>query len=333
MNLISEMIPHSQSLDLMFKNEELEKILNHSLFDPVNYFFSSPGKNIRTELVELGYRLSLKKEPKHISDDVRDAIAAAGRIVELIHGGSLIVDDVQDESEIRRDKPTVHLVHGVPLAINAGNWLYFLALSKIKELPLSNRQQSDLIQDIVHLMMKAHTGQAIDIGTKIYHLDQRVIRDTCLASMELKTGTLMTLALRMGAAFSGTDWDKSELSEFGSKLGIMLQMYDDLGNFLKESPKQYEDLYQMRPTWIWAVASELPEDQFIEFSKAIEFLPLEEKLSLWCRKTKFKEQLMNRTETTQSLLLTSFESEWSSTHPESMTKIKSIIQLLEKSYV
>src|SRR5512142_2931568 len=46
-------------------------------------------------------------------------------IVEGLHLGSLIIDDIEDESSTRRGGPTLHRQIGVPNALNAGNWLYF----------------------------------------------------------------------------------------------------------------------------------------------------------------------------------------------------------------
>lgn len=49
-------------------------------------------------------------------------------IIELIHNGSLIVDDIEDGSDLRRGKPCVHKIYGEDIAINAGNAIYFLPI-------------------------------------------------------------------------------------------------------------------------------------------------------------------------------------------------------------
>lgn len=51
-----------------------------------------------------------------------------GSLIECIHNGSLIVDDIEDNSEVRREKPCVHKIYGVDVSINAGNMLYFAPL-------------------------------------------------------------------------------------------------------------------------------------------------------------------------------------------------------------
>ena len=62
----------------------------------------------------------------------REAIAPAATI-ELLHNAFLIHDDVEDESELRRGRPTLHQLHGVPLAINAGDALAVTALAVLNK--------------------------------------------------------------------------------------------------------------------------------------------------------------------------------------------------------
>ena len=57
------------------------------------------------------------------SDAIRSAVA-----IELLHNAMLVHDDIQDGSVMRRGRPTLHVLHGVPLAINAGDALFLLSL-------------------------------------------------------------------------------------------------------------------------------------------------------------------------------------------------------------
>ena len=85
-------------------------------------------------------------------------------IGELVHNGSVIIDDIEDASLIRRGEPTVHVRYGVPAAINAGNLLYFLPLLTIAETPeLSIAQREAIYRIVFERFIQAHFGQAQDL--------------------------------------------------------------------------------------------------------------------------------------------------------------------------
>lgn len=306
----------------------VEKIISEKLIMPVNEFCGRPGKNIRSKVVEIGFHLGHLYEPQE-SDIPWNEIEVAGQIVELIHNGSLIVDDVQDGSLTRRDRPALHTIHGVPLAINAGNWLYFHAMTKIKDLKLDQDSENNLIADICALMMQAHTGQAIDLGTDLDQIPQEEISTVCRASMELKTGALMNLAMRLGSAIAGVPEEVKAVSEIAVRLGVMLQILDDTGNLLGHSSKKYEDIILRRPTWIWSVASEAEEKEFSDFviqSKEVN------SLLDWMSKNELHKTLRQRTNDEVSQFVNWLDIHWKRTHPESVNKIKNIINILENSY-
>ena len=54
----------------------------------------------------------------------------------MLHNASLLLDDIEDGSELRRGAPTAHKVFGEALTINSANYLYFVALEKVKPLPI-----------------------------------------------------------------------------------------------------------------------------------------------------------------------------------------------------
>ena len=57
----------------------------------------------------------------HAKQEVYDIAA----LCEIVHNGTLIVDDIEDSSTVRRDKQCVHLLYGIDISINAGNFMYF----------------------------------------------------------------------------------------------------------------------------------------------------------------------------------------------------------------
>lgn len=323
---IQELLPRDQY------SEALETLLRKNLIHPVADFFGHPGKNIRPLLVKLGYLLA-KEEETEISIDVGVKLSEASAIVEMIHNGSLIVDDIQDGSEVRRNAPSMHVKHGVPIALNAGNWLYFRALRLVQKLDLSPHISFELMGDLIHLMEKAHIGQALDLGTDISQLPQDEVKSTALTSMELKTGTLLSLALRLGMAIAGESEKKQEIMELGSKAGLLLQMYDDLGNFFTLGEKQFEDLYNKRPTWVWAKASELPSKAFGEFKASVEALPETKNILRWSQAYAFRNLLLNDTNRLLSDFIMTSEERFGRTHRGAIFFLNHFKATLENSYV
>ena len=307
-------------------NGIIEEIISQNLLRPVNEFCGRRKKNVRARLVELGFRLSLDQEPEDF-DAYQKKIQEGGNIVESIHNGSLIVDDVQDGSLTRRSAPSLHLLHGVPLAINAGNWLYFRALTDIKNLELEPHVEMNLIQDIIQSMMKAHTGQAIDLGTKIESMPQESVRSICQASMELKTGVLMSLAMRLGSAIASTSEEIPKVSETAVRLGVFLQMLDDAGNLFGNSDKKFEDILQKRPTWIWSVASTL--ESYQEFVTATRDI---NELIYWMEKEDFHSKVQEETEREKNFLISRLHEHWGESHPRTLKDILMIIHQLEMAY-
>jgi geranylgeranyl diphosphate synthase type 3 len=59
-----------------------------------------------------------------------DKLIVIGDLVEMLHNASLLIDDIQDNSKLRRGSPVAHSIYGVPLTINAANYVYFLAMQK-----------------------------------------------------------------------------------------------------------------------------------------------------------------------------------------------------------
>lgn len=339
MNDIIKILPETSAWEkLLALNEpcDLNMVLGKSLIDPVQDFFQKPGKNIRPRLVELGYRLAFDSDPIVVPPEDTQKLKLAGHIVELIHGGSLIVDDIQDGSLVRRNAPTFHLQHGLPVALNAGNWLYFWALGQVKELKLSNDSTQKLLDIILGLMIRAHFGQAIDLGTRIDEIPQNQVEKTCYASMELKTGTLLSLALQLGAAVSGKEVSQN-LNALGNRLGFILQLFDDFGNFAEEKKtepsKRYEDLYNRRPTWIWAQASKLSEDSYSEFLNAVKHLPVEEQLNQWIHTNEFFKSMWQEARAFLDSTRGDWKSQLNETHPISLEILLDLSSQLEKAYV
>jgi len=261
----------------------VESALRSALADPVAAVIANPGKRIRAQLVTMTYRL--------FHDDRAASFAAAKQcrecadVVEFIHAGSLIVDDIEDGSQLRRGRPAVHVEYGLPLALNAGNWLYFWPLEVLKDSGLSRDQLISVYEHCHRTLLRAHFGQAIDLGAKVNHLPQSSVAEVCFASIKLKTGALTGFAALLGGAVAGlSETLLTVLDDFGVDLGIALQMFDDLGNVIgKCDPlKRYDDLLLSRPSWVWACAAQLSDAYAYEaFLAAVVRLPDATLLEKW----------------------------------------------------
>jgi geranylgeranyl pyrophosphate synthase len=253
-----------------------------TLLTPIHDLGSRPSKAIRAQAVEVASALTREilaagffRSPEPAAAGLSFAgenLELAALLVEVLHSGSLIIDDIEDASVIRRGAPTLHLKYGLAVALNAGNWMYFATSRLIEKMRLTDAARLSLYQTVQHTLYEAHLGQALDVGVRIEAVNQEQIPAFVLRGLELKSGALVGLAMSLGAMVSGAPAElQNALRQFGRQLGVGLQMFDDLGNFslAKPSTKHLEDLVLGRPSWVWAVASRLwSAEQFSIFISA-----------------------------------------------------------------
>lgn len=237
---------------------ELRRLWRRAVLDPARGFLGRPGKHFRARLVTGAWMIA--------GGDVGRLPDALPLVIEVLHAGSLVVDDVQDDSEHRRGAPALHRQIGVPLAINTGNLLYCLALDLIGTLGLPPAVELELHRRIATAMLHCHQGQALDLTACAFTTARAALPAVVLATTKMKAGCLMQLAAAFGALAAGASGSRVDaLAAFGEQLGIGLQMLDDLGSLLSErrSAKALEDLRLGRPTWIWGwLATALPAGAF-----------------------------------------------------------------------
>ncbi|MBT8494323.1 MAG: polyprenyl synthetase family protein [Deltaproteobacteria bacterium] len=222
-----------------------------ALLGPAREFLSRPGKEFRARLVHSAWSLA--------GGEGDQMPAQLPLLVEIIHAGSLIIDDIQDQSESRRGAETLHKLYGTAVAINTGNWLYYWPFVLIGRLGLEPTVQLDLYQQASLTMLRCHQGQALDLSARVFELGARDLPGVVAATTRLKTGSLMEFAARLGASAAGGDRKTTALlSKFGRELGCALQMLDDVGGLMAKSrrAKGNEDLRLARPTWPWSWLAE-----------------------------------------------------------------------------
>lgn len=176
------------------------------------------GKRIRPLLVLLC--------AESAGGDWRCALPAAAA-VELIHNFSLIHDDIQDRSELRRGRPTVWAKWGVAQAINAGDLMFSLA--HLSVLRLRESCAENFVIEAVQLLQKACVrlteGQYMDMS---YETRREITLDEYWPMVAGKTASLLATSARLGALVAGCEVNRQEAFwDYGYSLGLAFQAWDD----------------------------------------------------------------------------------------------------------
>jgi len=256
--LLDDSFRNGTDVDATFASELPAELWDRALLDPLREFLARPGKEFRARLVELGFRLG--GVPQGMPPPELPLL------IESLHAGSLIIDDIEDNSDSRRGEATLHRRHGVPLALNAGNWLYFWAQVQLSRLPLADATRLLAHERLSVCLLRCHEGQALDLSVRIGDLAQAQVPSIVHATTRLKTGSLLGLATFLGALAAGASGEKLEaIGAFGRAAGVGLQMLDDLSGIVnvQRRDKAIEDLQHGRATWAWAwLATDLPTNTY-----------------------------------------------------------------------
>ena len=143
----------------------------------------------------------------------------------MLHNASLLIDDIEDSSKLRRGQPCAHLIYGQPSTINTANYVYFIGLEKVLELG-----HPQAVSVFTQQMLELHRGQ----GMEIYWRDNFICptEQEYKQMIDRKTGGLFNLAVRLMQLFSSSTEDFAHLT---SMLGLYFQIRDDFANLKLES--------------------------------------------------------------------------------------------------
>ncbi len=210
-----------------------------------------PGKRLRANLA----LLTCEAFGHRYADAIWAAVA-----VELVHNFSLVFDDVQDGDELRRGRPSVWKVWGVPQAINAGAALQALVARAVLELlPV---RHTDRLKPALALLSETilglARGQVLDLQ---FEQQVEVSVDEYLEMIGLKTAALFACAARLGALAAGGGGPAVDRAgRFGHHLGLAFQIINDItgiwgsvqetgksvGSDLRNGKKTLPTLYALR---------------------------------------------------------------------------------------
>ena len=200
-------------IELEFSREAASDV--SAITDIAGYLREGGGKRIRPALLLLA-----AKSLGYSQSGVGTATARLGAVVEMIHTATLVHDDIIDEADTRRGRPSANTTWGNSKCVLAGDWLYMQAFRVA--LDERNFKILDLLIGLTQQMVEGEMLQAEKLGCSIgeheyYDLIYR------------KTACLFRVSMRLGAVLAGASEDSEhQLGDYGRSLGLAFQIVDDV---------------------------------------------------------------------------------------------------------
>ena len=204
---------------------EEDSSLHHYLYGILDEFVARGGKRLRPAMAMMACEAV---------GGERSRALPSGCAVEFFHAAALIHDDIMDGSELRRDEQCAHIVHGIPLAINTGDFALGLVCTiVVRDEGLDDRTKIAVLDAIGEMSARTIEGQALDVGwvrDDVYDLTA----DDYLFMALGKTGYYSGISpLKIGALIGGaTERERTALEQFGKNSAIAFQIQDDLLNIV-----------------------------------------------------------------------------------------------------
>jgi geranylgeranyl diphosphate synthase type I len=199
--------------------------LHTYLYGILDEFVARGGKRVRPAMAMMACEA--------VGGDPLRALPS-GCAIEFFHAAALIHDDIMDASVLRRDDECVHVTHGIPLAINTGDFALGLVCTiVVRDQGLDDRTKIAVLDAIGEMSARTIEGQALDVGwvrDDVYDLTA----DDYLFMALGKTGYYSGVSpLKIGALIGGaSDTERKALEHFGKNAAIAFQIQDDLLNVL-----------------------------------------------------------------------------------------------------
>lgn len=212
------------------------------LFLPVEYTLEGGGKRLRPML--------LLASCEALGGDVSGALNQALGI-EMFHNFTLLHDDVMDNAEVRRGRPTVHRRWNESVAILSGDAMLTMATQLVA------RGCGDRLGDVLDLFnttaMEVYGGQQLDME---FESRRDVTVDEYVEMIRLKTSVLLACACKMGAMMAGaSEKDAAAMYRYGELLGLAFQLQDDnldtYGDPALFGKEIGGDIINEKKTWLW----------------------------------------------------------------------------------
>ncbi|MFV0390222.1 MAG: polyprenyl synthetase family protein [Pyrinomonadaceae bacterium] len=184
------------------------------------YLLASGGKRLRPALLILAFK-AVHEEASNQS------VIKLATVMEKLHTATLVHDDIIDNSDLRRNRPSVNAKFGNQTAVLMGDWLYMSAFETSLE-----ERNLEILDILTELTRKMTEGELIQL-TCIGRTD--ISRDEYFDILERKTAYLFSVCCEIGAMLSDADDEvRFALRDYGKNLGISFQLADDLLDFTAE---------------------------------------------------------------------------------------------------
>lgn len=209
--------------------EYSSEAINKAIADPIWEFLDRGGKRWRPTL----FLLICEALGKNPNEFLELAI-----IPEVIHNGTIMIDDIEDSSELRRGKPCTYKLFGLDIAVNVGNTMYYLpllTLIKNKD-KLSKEKLTRLYEIYGQEMINISFGQATDIAWHrgLVNADE-ITENQYLQMCVYKTGTLARMSAKMAAVLADADNGLiGKIGKFAEALAVAFQIRDDILDLVNE---------------------------------------------------------------------------------------------------
>lgn len=184
------------------------------LYGPVRYGMAAGGKRLRPVLCLMACEAFCGEAEKALNQAVG---------LEMFHNFTLLHDDVMDDSDLRRGRPTVHVKWDENTAILSGDTMLTLATQKIAE--CDDKVLRRVLDVFNEMALRVYEGQRLDMD---FEKETQVGLSRYVRMVELKTGALLGASAAIGAIIGGADSRQAEyMYDFGNKLGVAFQIQDD----------------------------------------------------------------------------------------------------------
>ncbi len=266
------------------ENKDLQPISVSGLKDKVNGFFTEEaltqilgpvndlttqltiesmltgGQRIRPLLTALAYSA-------YAAEVSEELLLQLSVVVECFHKASLIHDDIEDNDDFRYNTETIHKRHGIPVAINTGDFLLGKGYELLGKLPLEPKVMAACYQ----LVAQGHVALSVGQGADLLASSKNAVLplEEQLKIFEQKTGSAILVALLLGAPAAGaSENDLQILKKFSACFGMAYQIKDDLNEYRESNEHTQVADYPLMLSMLSENASDLPvEDIQIAYAR------------------------------------------------------------------
>jgi geranylgeranyl pyrophosphate synthase len=221
------------------------------------------GKRSRPFITLAAYD-ALKGAPGTLSPekiDLPDPVRRAALAIEAFHKASLVHDDIEDDDEYRYGQHTLHRRHGIPTAINIGDYLIGLGYRLVgrERATLGGDRAADILNRLSEAHLKLSEGQGAELLWR-EAANRALTPLDALKIYALKTSPAFEAALYAGLRLAGpADAYEKMVAEFSKNLGVAFQILNDLKDWQGDDDNKLlagQDVLGARPTLLLALALE-----------------------------------------------------------------------------